>query len=71
METAVTAEIATAIPAATWKTLRSSHTPDDDGSVREMGSPTGRLADLRSFDPVTGIPTMSAIPVSVARAENL
>jgi len=44
-------------------------TPADDGSVREIGSPTGRLADLRSFDPVTGIPVMSAIPVSVRRAE--
>jgi len=43
-------------------------TPEDDGSVREMGSPTGRLADLRSFDPITGIPCMSAIPVSVERA---
>ena len=46
-------------------------TPDDDGSVREIGSPTGRLADLRSFDPVTGIPCMSAIPVSVQRAESV
>jgi anaerobic selenocysteine-containing dehydrogenase len=43
--------------------------PADDGSVREIGSPTGRLADLRSYDPVTGIPCMSAIPVSVQRAE--
>lgn len=44
-------------------------TPEDDGSVREIGSPTGRLSDLRSFDPVTGIPCMSAIPVSVQRAD--
>ena len=42
--------------------------PEDDASVREIGSPTGRLADLRSFDPVTGIPCMSAIPVHVRRA---
>ena len=46
-------------------------TPADDGSVREIGSPTGRLSDLRSFDPVTGIPCMSAIPVSVKRAEGV
>jgi len=45
--------------------------PADDGSVREMGSPTGRLADLRSFDPITGLPCMSAIPVSVHRAEDI
>jgi anaerobic selenocysteine-containing dehydrogenase len=44
-------------------------TPDDDASVREIGSPTGRLVDLRSYDPITGIPCMSAIPVSVRRAE--
>ena len=46
-------------------------TPDDDASVREIGSPTGRLADLRSFDAITGIPCMSAIPVSVQRAEGV
>ncbi len=46
-------------------------TPDDDGSVREIGSPTGRLADLRSYDAITGIPCMSAIPVSVQRAEGV
>ena len=46
-------------------------TPADDASVREIGSPTGRLADLRSYDAVTGIPCMSAIPVSVRRAEGV
>jgi anaerobic selenocysteine-containing dehydrogenase len=46
-------------------------TPEDDGSVREIGSPTGRLADLRSYDAITGIPCMSAIPVSVQRAEGV
>jgi anaerobic selenocysteine-containing dehydrogenase len=46
-------------------------TPDDDASVREIGSPTGRLADLRTYDAVTGIPCMSAIPVSVQRAEGV
>jgi anaerobic selenocysteine-containing dehydrogenase len=45
--------------------------PADDGSVREIGSPTGRLVDLRSFDPITGIPCMSAIPVSVQRADDV
>jgi anaerobic selenocysteine-containing dehydrogenase len=46
-------------------------TPADDGAVREIGSPTGRLADLRTFDAITGIPCMSAIPVSVQRAEGV
>jgi anaerobic selenocysteine-containing dehydrogenase len=45
--------------------------PADDASVREIGSPTGRLADLRSYDPITGIPCMSAIPVSVQRADDV
>ena len=45
--------------------------PADDASVREIGSPTGRLADLRSYDAVTGIPCMSAIPVSVQLAEGV
>jgi anaerobic selenocysteine-containing dehydrogenase len=46
-------------------------TPEDDASVREIGSPTGRLVDLRSYDAITGIPCMSAIPVSVQRAEGV
>lgn len=46
-------------------------TPADDASVREIGSPTGRLADLRSYDAITGLPCMSAIPVSVQRAEGV
>ena len=46
-------------------------TPEDDASVREIGSPTGRLADLRTYDAITGIPCMSAIPVSVRRAEGV
>jgi hypothetical protein len=46
-------------------------TSADDASVREIGSPTGRLADLRSHDPVTGIPCMSTIPVSVRRSESV
>jgi anaerobic selenocysteine-containing dehydrogenase len=46
-------------------------TPEDDGAVREIGSPTGRLADLRSYDSITGIPCMSAIPVSVEQAQDI
>ena len=38
--------------------------------VRALGSSTGRLVDnLRDFDPYTGIPRMSAIDVSIRRAE--
>jgi anaerobic selenocysteine-containing dehydrogenase len=37
--------------------------------IRALGSSTGRLVDnLRDFDPYTGIPRMSAIPVSLRRA---
>jgi anaerobic selenocysteine-containing dehydrogenase len=37
--------------------------------IRALGSSTGRLVDnLRDFDPYTGIPRMSAIPVQVTRA---
>jgi anaerobic selenocysteine-containing dehydrogenase len=43
--------------------------PERDGEVLEIGSCTGRLvASDRDFDPITGIPRMSAIPVALARA---
>jgi anaerobic selenocysteine-containing dehydrogenase len=42
--------------------------PERDALVREIGSCTGRLvASDRDFDPHTGIPRMSAIPVALAR----
>jgi anaerobic selenocysteine-containing dehydrogenase len=41
-----------------------------DAQVREIGSNTGRLADVeRDYDPYTGIPRMSSIPVNVRRYE--
>ncbi len=46
--------------------------PDEetDAQVREIGSNTGRLADVeRDYDPYTGIPRMSSIPVNVRRYE--
>ena len=44
--------------------------PAHDGAVRDIGSNTGRLIDNEShFDPHTGIPRMSAIPVAIERAE--
>jgi len=40
--------------------------PEHDEAFREIGSNTGRLVDNeRDFDPYTGIPRMSAIPVSI------
>jgi len=43
--------------------------PAQDARFREIGSNTGRLIDNeREFDPYTGIPRMSAIPVMVRRA---
>ncbi|MFK7895471.1 MAG: molybdopterin-dependent oxidoreductase [Myxococcota bacterium] len=44
--------------------------PKHDAAVQEIGSNTGRLIDNESdFDPHTGIPRMSAIPVSIERAD--
>jgi anaerobic selenocysteine-containing dehydrogenase len=43
--------------------------PKHDQEIREIGSSTGRLIDNeRDFDPHTGIPRMSAIPVAIRRA---
>ncbi len=43
--------------------------PDRDGEVREIGSNTGRLSAVDTdFEPYTGLPRMSNIPVRVARA---
>ena len=42
--------------------------PSEDDRVREIGASTGRLSDTtRGFDPITGIPLMSAIPVNIKR----
>ncbi len=42
--------------------------PERDGLLRRIGSSTGRLvANDRDWDPLTGIPRMSAIPVAVSR----
>jgi anaerobic selenocysteine-containing dehydrogenase len=44
-------------------------TPENDLKTREIGSNTGRLSSVeRDYDPYTGIPRMSAIPVQVTRA---
>jgi hypothetical protein len=47
--------------------------PKYDSDVRTIGSNTGRLSSTdRDYDPITGIPMMSAIPVNVRRSdENL
>ncbi len=42
--------------------------PESDGEVRAVGSNTGRLVSVeRDYDPYTGIPRMSAIPVAIER----
>ncbi|MCC6380975.1 MAG: oxidoreductase, partial [Dehalococcoidia bacterium] len=44
--------------------------PELDHEVRTIGSHTGRLmANDRDFDPYTGIPRMSAIPVNLRKVE--
>ena len=43
--------------------------PDQDGRIREIGSNTGRLINNEvDFDPHSGIPRMSAIPVTIRPA---
>ena len=40
--------------------------PDEDGRHRELGSNAGRLMSVElDFDPVSGIPRMSALPIAV------
>jgi len=40
--------------------------PERDGEVRTIGSTTGRLVSTeRDFEPISGIPRQSAIPVNV------
>ena len=44
--------------------------PERDGELRWIGSNTGRLVDgEREADPYTGIPRMSAVPVSIQRVD--
>ena len=44
--------------------------PDNGGSVRSQGSSTNRLVDDdRTFNPITGMPRMSAIPVRIRAVE--
>ena len=43
--------------------------PEKPADVREVGSNTGALASVaHEYDPVSGIPRMSAIPVRVVPA---
>jgi anaerobic selenocysteine-containing dehydrogenase len=42
--------------------------PEHDSELLQIGSPTGRLVPVdRDYDPYTGMPRMSAIPVTVER----
>jgi anaerobic selenocysteine-containing dehydrogenase len=44
--------------------------PERDGELRRIGSNTGRLVSVeRDYDPYSGIPRMSGIPVAVERWE--
>jgi hypothetical protein len=54
--------------------IRSDHAaidaPERDGELRRIGSNTGRLVSVeRDYDPYSGIPRMSGIPVAVERWE--
>ena len=47
-------------------------THENDLKIRELGSNPGRLSSVdRDFDPYTGIPRMSAIPVSIERVDSV
>ena len=66
--------IAAAAPELRRGVLSMAHcfgdVPEHDSEVRRIGSNTGRLIDNeRDFDPHTGIPLMSAIPVAIERAK--
>ncbi len=68
--------VATAAPELRRGVLSMAHgfgdAPERDGEHRRIGSTTGRLVDNeREYDPYTGIPRMSAIPVSIERAEGV
>ena len=44
--------------------------PERDAEVREIGATTARLVSVEhDYDPYTGIPRMSAIPVGVERCD--
>ncbi len=44
--------------------------PEHDGDLRAIGSNTGRLTPVdRDYDPYTGLPRMSNIPVRITRCE--
>jgi anaerobic selenocysteine-containing dehydrogenase len=46
--------------------------PGEESRVRELGSNTGALTPVdRDYDPISGIPVMSAIPVNVQRVSGL
>jgi anaerobic selenocysteine-containing dehydrogenase len=65
---------ATAAPELRRGVLSMAHCfgdgPARDGELRQIGSTTGRLIDNeRECDPYTGIPRMSAIPVSIERVD--
>ena len=68
--------VAEAAPELRRGVLSMSHAfgdaPERDGEFREIGSTTGRLVDgEREYDRFSGIPRMSAIPVSIERAEGV
>ena len=47
-------------------------TPEHDDRVREIGGNTNRLITVeRDYDPVSGIPMMTAIPVNVKAVEEI
>ncbi|HEY8121772.1 MAG TPA: molybdopterin dinucleotide binding domain-containing protein [Myxococcota bacterium] len=47
-------------------------TPEESHRVRELGSNTGALTPVdRDYDPISGIPRMSAIPVNVKKVVGL
>ena len=53
--------------AHSWGDLPGEYGPPADPRV--LGDTTGRLSDNASlYDPITGLPVMSAIPVSVRPA---
>jgi anaerobic selenocysteine-containing dehydrogenase len=63
-------EDVTLLPGLVSMTHSFGDAPDRDGEVRTIGAPTGRLCDVDdAYDPYSGQPIMSNIPVAVRRHE--
>ena len=62
------AEADDSLPPGTVSLSHGFGNAENDGDPREVGSPVTRLIGLDEYDPISGIPRMSALPVAIAAA---